>query len=125
VFRRGEAAPRYQISEHQRAPLLLREAIDLERERPWTPDETSDFLRTNRKLRAQLSPQWTARLDEILEQATPHISLQAETRPHWDIARKILKPEVEPEAEIWQRESACQHRDHQRAERPDDHDSCD
>jgi|HubBroStandDraft_1064217.scaffolds.fasta_scaffold11458_5 hypothetical protein len=100
VFRRGEAIPRYQTSERLRASLPLREAIDRERERPWTPEETSDFLRTRRKLRTQLSVQWTTRLDEILEQATPHMNRQAEPRPHWDITRKALEPEAEPEAEI-------------------------
>jgi UDP-N-acetylglucosamine kinase len=100
VFRRGEAVPRYQISDHLRASVPLREAIDRERERPWTPEETSDFLRTHRKLRAQLSVQWTTRLDEILERAMPHMNRQAEPRPHWDITRMALESDAEPEAEM-------------------------
>lgn len=101
VFRRGDAIPRYETSEHSRqASRPLREAIDQERERPWTLAETADFLRTHRKLRVQLSRQWTARLDEILEQAKPHLNRQAGPDAHWDIIRHAPEPEAELEAEI-------------------------
>jgi hypothetical protein len=60
VFRRGDATPRYETSEHRRqASHLLRDVIDRERQRPWTPVETADFLRTHRKLRTQLTAHWT------------------------------------------------------------------
>jgi Zeta toxin len=75
VFRRGEATPRYSnalnpVGQWQATPTL-RAAIESERARPWTPEETADFLRTHTKLRRELGPQWTQRLDEILSQAQP------------------------------------------------------
>jgi predicted ABC-type ATPase len=101
VFRRGDAIPRYETSERRpQASRPLSEAIDRERERPWTPAEAADFLRTHRKLRAQLSAQWTVRLDEILAQAQPHLNRQAEPHAHWDIIRHAPEPDAEPEAEI-------------------------
>ncbi|HVB45163.1 MAG TPA: hypothetical protein VNF47_21005 [Streptosporangiaceae bacterium] len=86
VFRRGEERPRYAITpgtvagRQHRSPSL-RHAIERERERPWTPPETADFLYTHRKLRAQFGAQWTARLDEILAQAQPLMNLQPECAP--------------------------------------------
>jgi UDP-N-acetylglucosamine kinase len=101
VFRRGDATPRYETSEHRRqAPHRLRDVIDRERQRPWTPVETADFLHTHRKLRIQLAAHWTPRLDDILEQARPHLNRQAEPHAHWDIIRHAPEPQAEPEAGI-------------------------
>jgi hypothetical protein len=75
VFRRGEATPRYgnglNTAGRWQATPALRAAIESERARPWTPEETADFLRTHAKLRRELGPRWTQRLDEILSQAQP------------------------------------------------------
>jgi hypothetical protein len=73
VFCRGEASPRYsntlnKAGEWSTTPAL-RAAIDSERAKPWTIEETADFLRTHVKLRRELGSQWTPRMDEILAQA--------------------------------------------------------
>jgi energy-coupling factor transporter ATP-binding protein EcfA2 len=82
VFRRGESEPRYRNSLDAEgmwtAEPALRAAVERERERPWTAQETADFLRIHRRLRAELSGQWTARLDQILAQAWPHLDRQQE-----------------------------------------------
>jgi hypothetical protein len=82
VFRRGESEPRYGNTLNAdgiwTARPALRETIERERERAWTPDEAADFLCTHRKLRAQLSGWWTARLDQILAQAQPYLGRQLE-----------------------------------------------
>lgn len=75
VFRRGEATPRYsnalsKAGEWASAPTL-RTAIESERARSWTAEETADFLRTHAKLRRELGPQWSPQMDEIFAQAQP------------------------------------------------------
>jgi len=75
VFRRGSAVPRYgnaldAVGQWQEPPSL-RAAIESERTRQWTAEETADFLRTDAKLRDGLGDQWAQRLDEILGQAEP------------------------------------------------------
>jgi hypothetical protein len=91
VFRRGESDPRYSNSLTAEgtwvAAPTLRAAIERERERPWTAQETADFMRTHRQLRAELSGQWTARLDQILAQARPHLDRQHERARQADPAR--------------------------------------
>ena len=51
VFRRGEAAPRYRnalgAAGQWQATPALRAAIETERARAWTAQETADFLRTH------------------------------------------------------------------------------
>lgn len=83
VFRRGEAAPRYRntlnAAGQWQATPALRAAIETERARAWTAQETADFLRTHYKLRRELGAQWTQRLDEILGQAQPLMDQALET----------------------------------------------
>lgn len=87
VFRRGEATPQYSNSltsaGQWRAAPGLRAAIDGERVRPWTAEETADFLRTHARLRRELGDRWTQRLDEIMSQARPLLdrSMGAEEPP--------------------------------------------
>jgi len=73
VFRRGEASPRYNNTLNKAGEWstasALRAAIDSERARPWTIEETADFLRTHIKLRRELGSRWTPRMDEIFAQA--------------------------------------------------------
>lgn len=82
VFRRGESQARYRNTLNAEgtwaAQPALREAIVRERERPWTAHETADFLLNHRKLRAELSGRWTARLDEVLARAQPYLDRQQE-----------------------------------------------
>ncbi|OIV36024.1 hypothetical protein BIV57_18370 [Mangrovactinospora gilvigrisea] len=49
----------------------LRAAIDEERLRPWTPEETADFLRVHARLTAELDPKWQPELDHISHLADP------------------------------------------------------
>lgn len=101
VFRRGESQPRYgntlNAEGNWTAVPALREAIKRERERPWTPEETADFLRTHYKLRAELSGRWTARLDQILSQAQPYFDRQQE-REHHQAAALEMETQLEAEA---------------------------
>ena len=82
VLRRGESQPRYRNSLNAKGTWTsepaLREAIERERNRTWTPQETADFLRTHSKLRAELSDRWTTRLDHIYAQAQPYLNRQRE-----------------------------------------------
>jgi Zeta toxin len=75
VFRRGEGVPRYgnalDASGQWQEPPSLRAAIERERAREWTAEETADFLRTDAKLRDGLGDRWAQQLDEILRQAEP------------------------------------------------------
>ena len=87
VFRRGEATARYgnalnAAGQWQVTPAL-RAAIETERARAWTAEETADFLRTHYMLRRGLGAQWTRRLDEILGQAQPLMgrALEAASEP--------------------------------------------
>ena len=83
VFRHGEATPRYSnalnTAGQWRATPALRAAIETERARAWTAEETADFLRTHYMLRRELGVQWTQRLDEILGQAQPLMDQALET----------------------------------------------
>ena len=82
VFRRGESEPRYRNTLTAEGTWTtepaLRKAIERERDRSWTAHETADFLDTHRQLRTELGPQWTARLDQIMAQAQPHLDRQQE-----------------------------------------------
>ncbi|HEY9372272.1 zeta toxin family protein [Streptomyces sp.] len=58
VYRRGETTPRFaaDATELARTPLALRQSVERERNRPWTPEESHDFLSVQRKLRKGLPP---------------------------------------------------------------------
>jgi hypothetical protein len=83
VFRRGEATPRYgnalNAAGQWQATPALRAAIETERARAWTAEETADFLRTHYRLRRGLGAQWTRRLDEVLGQAQSLMAQALET----------------------------------------------
>ena len=116
VFRRGEAAARHgnalDAAGQWQTRSSLRAAIQAEREREWTAEETADFLRTHAKLRNELGPEWTQRLNEILVQAEPlmsqarrHAAHQQEIAEHQPDTgpgprRPICEaePDLEPEA---------------------------
>lgn len=85
VFRRGEAAPRYHntLNHHGQwtGRPVLRAAVEAERARIWTTAETTDFQITQARLRQELGPEWTPRLDEISLQAQPLINPLQQARP--------------------------------------------
>ncbi|MEV0749850.1 zeta toxin family protein [Streptomyces sp. NPDC050273] len=56
VYRRGESTPRFaaDAAELARAPLALRQAVEQERNRPWTQEESQDFVAVQEKLREGL-----------------------------------------------------------------------
>jgi hypothetical protein len=101
VFRRGESDPRYRnwlnADGTWASDPALRPAIERERERPWTARETADFMNTHRRLQAQLSGEWTARLDKILAQAQPYLDRQA-GRAHLLLAARTREADRELEA---------------------------
>jgi hypothetical protein len=103
VFRRGEPDPRSRNSLSAEGTWVatpgLRAAIERERERPWTAQETADFARTHRQLRAELGGQWTARLDQILAQARPYLDRQQERA-------RLMEPTRTSEAE-WELEAGA------------------
>lgn len=100
VFRRGEADPRYRNSLADGAwlsPPGLREAIETERARPWTIQESTDFVELRHKLVQVLGPEWHGELNAITDLARPLIAgpltlgdsvkTTAESRPQhltWD-----------------------------------------
>lgn len=95
VFRRGEGQARYrnELDEHGgwREPPGFAGAIEAERARTWSKSETQDFMRTQRKLRAELGPDWTARLDRIDRLAAPLMSQRAPVPPTAEeLARRNL-----------------------------------
>lgn len=113
VFRRGEAVPRYHNTvDHSgrwTATPALRAAVEAERSRIWTAAETADFLNTQARLRRELGPEWTQRLDELSRQAQPFINPLHRARPghewaerHHDPAlawnHRAREPDMEPEA---------------------------
>ncbi|WP_125264864.1 zeta toxin family protein [Streptomyces alboflavus] len=74
VYRRGESEPRYANERAHggwRAKPGFRQAIEDQRNRPLTPDETRDFLAVQDYLRAEMSPDFHPQLDIIERQATP------------------------------------------------------
>jgi predicted ABC-type ATPase len=81
VYRRGEGTARYRnsLNEHGEwiEPPAFRAGIERERTRPWTDEESADFLRTQLALRRELGAAWTGRLDEILAAAQPLMSERA------------------------------------------------
>jgi Zeta toxin len=103
VFRRGESDPRYRNSLSAdgtwTSEPALRSAIERERERSWTAREAADFLDTHRRLRAELSGEWTARLDQILAQAQPYLDRQVE-RAHLPEPARTREADWELEAGI-------------------------
>ena len=80
VYRRGESTPRFaaDAAELARHPHALREAVERERNRPWTPQESQDFLAVQQKLRAGLPADFGPQLDRIDQLARP---LQAAPQP--------------------------------------------
>jgi hypothetical protein len=103
VFRRGEATPRYGNSltsagQWQDSPAL-RAAIEGERVRPWTAGETGDFLRTHTRLRQELGPEWTQRLDQILEQAQPLMEPSEAEQASIDLAATEPGSESTPQSD--------------------------
>ncbi|MEW1926394.1 zeta toxin family protein [Streptomyces sp. NPDC088360] len=75
VFRRGESMPRYSngldSGGRWQSPPALREAIEAERTRPWSNQETTGFVVTQLRLRDGLGPEWEARLLRIENLAEP------------------------------------------------------
>ncbi len=114
VFRRGEAVPRYHNTlNHQgqwTAKPALRAAAESERARIWTAAETTDFQITQVRLRRELGPEWTPRLDEISSQAQPLINPFQPARPEREPIERhhgpaltwnkhpAREPDIEPEA---------------------------
>jgi hypothetical protein len=98
VFRRGEAIPRYsnalKAASQWQTPPGLRAAIEGERARTWTADETAGFLRTDARLRHDLGARWTQRLDDILLQALPHMDRAQRT------ADEPTTPEPRPDRPV-------------------------
>lgn len=78
VYRRGESEPRYtntlDAAGQWREPPALRQAVETERHRPWTPAESAGFVSTQKRLRAETAgwgPEWPARLTRIDNLARP------------------------------------------------------
>jgi hypothetical protein len=75
VSRRGEGAPRYEnhltSSGEWQQPPRLREAIETERNRPWTEQETSNFLQVHRRLIGEMGPDFQPELTTIRKLAEP------------------------------------------------------
>ena len=78
MSRRGEGAPRYEnhltSSGEWQQPPRLREAIETERTRPWTEQETSDFLKVHRRLIGEIGPDFQPELTTIRKLAEPLIA---------------------------------------------------
>ncbi|WP_327332953.1 zeta toxin family protein [Streptomyces anulatus] len=73
VYRRGDSDPRFAADavELARDPLALRQSVERERNRPWTPEESRDFLSVQRKLREGLPADFGPQLDRIDQLAAP------------------------------------------------------
>lgn len=73
VYRRGESTPRFaaDAAELARDPLALRTALERERNRPWTQEESQDFLTVQQKLREGLPTDFGPQLDRIDQLALP------------------------------------------------------
>ncbi|GHB76197.1 hypothetical protein GCM10010331_75110 [Streptomyces xanthochromogenes] len=73
VYRRGESEPRFSAdaSELARTPLALRQAVERERARPLTREESEDFLAVQAKLRTVLPADFGPQLDRIDALAAP------------------------------------------------------
>ncbi|MFI5689926.1 zeta toxin family protein [Streptomyces sp. NPDC051636] len=83
VYRRGESIPRYAASAAELAaePLALRQALERERNRPWTQEESRDFLAVQQKLREGLPADFGPQLDRIEELARPLLASQPSDSP--------------------------------------------
>ncbi|MFE0453068.1 zeta toxin family protein [Streptomyces sp. NPDC058914] len=83
VYRRGESIPRYaaDAAELARNPLALRQALEQERDRPWTPQESHDFLAVQRKLRDGLPTDFGPQLDRIDALARPLLATPSTDGP--------------------------------------------
>ncbi|MEU8526448.1 zeta toxin family protein [Streptomyces sp. NPDC048629] len=83
VYRRGESTPRFaaDATELARAPLALRQAVERERNRPWTPEESHDFLSVQKKLREGLPADFGPQLDRIDNLAAPLLAAQGSGTP--------------------------------------------
>lgn len=78
LYRRGESQPRYSNSLDSSGrwvdPPALRQALDAERARTWTAQESDAFVTTQLRLwqiSGGLGPDWQARLIRIEQQAAP------------------------------------------------------
>ncbi|MFC7872032.1 zeta toxin family protein [[Kitasatospora] papulosa] len=83
VYRRGESDPRFAADAAQlaREPLALRQALEQERNRPWTPEESQDFLAVQQKLRNGLPAEFAPQLDRIDQLARPLLAPQRSGGP--------------------------------------------
>lgn len=54
-----------------RWPAGTAAAIDVERQRPWTPEETKAFAATVKQLTDEMGPEWYGELRDIVRLATP------------------------------------------------------
>ncbi|MFG2296443.1 zeta toxin family protein [Streptomyces sp. NPDC048603] len=83
VYRRGESKPRYSntvAGDDWNGPLSLRQALETERNRPWTAAESEAFVATQQQLREAISglgPEWPMRLTRIEQQAAPLLTPSA------------------------------------------------
>ncbi|MFJ7062896.1 zeta toxin family protein [Streptomyces griseobrunneus] len=73
VYRRGESTPRFAADavELSRNRMALRQSVERERNRPWAPEESQDFLGVQRKLREGLPADFGPQLDRIDQLAAP------------------------------------------------------
>ncbi len=62
------------------APPGARRAIEAERHRPWTPEETRRFIGTLEHLSEQMGPEWRPHLAEIAVLARPFATADATSR---------------------------------------------
>ncbi|MEU2098665.1 zeta toxin family protein [Streptomyces globisporus] len=83
VFRRGDSEPRFaaDAAELARDPLALRQSVERERNRPWTPEESRDFLAVQHKLREGLPADFGPQLDRIDRLAAPLLAASGPSTP--------------------------------------------
>ncbi|MFD5588828.1 zeta toxin family protein [Streptomyces sp. NPDC127063] len=84
VYRRGESKPRYSNTLDSAgtwaSPPALRQAVQTERDRPWTAAESDGFVATQLRLREasrELGGEWPGRLAAIEKQAQPLLTPSA------------------------------------------------
>jgi hypothetical protein len=80
VFRRGEDRPRYAnftVGGRWFAAPTLAAAVEEERARPWTVEETAGFLEVHGRLVSEMGPSWSDRLDQIRAEAAPLMAADA------------------------------------------------
>ena len=70
-------------------PTSIRAALETERSRPWTTEETREFIETHNSLAKRMDPTWQPRIDAAMDAAKPLLHPETASTPPRPAGRQL------------------------------------